>query len=125
VDSPNSSSDNGLPTEAYAPQASRTLTPRQAMALVAGDGTTPTLEIASLLRRRARVLGIIALGSLTVLIAFTAPGLMWWYWQLLVIYAVVWLAIAAATFRVWSGRPQSLAELRPTHSGGLLSSLAR
>jgi hypothetical protein len=82
------------------------------MALVAGDGTTPTLEIASLLRRRARVLGIIALGSLTVLIAVTAPGLMWWYWQLLVIYAVAWLAIAAGTLRAWSRRPQSLAELR-------------
>jgi hypothetical protein len=83
-----------------------------ALAVVAGDGTTSAQELAALLRRRARVLGIIALCGMTVLIAFTAPGILWWYWQLLVIYAVAWLAIAAGTLRAWSGRPQSLTELR-------------
>ncbi len=82
------------------------------MALVAGDGNTSAQEVAELLRRRAKVLGIIALCGITVLIAVTAPGILWWYWQLLVIYAVAWLAIAAGTLRAWSRRPQSLAELR-------------
>ncbi len=61
MDSRNSSPENGPTTEAYVPEATRTVTPRQALALVATDDITSTVGVANLLRRRFKVLGALPL----------------------------------------------------------------
>jgi Protein kinase domain len=113
VDPVNSSSLSGQLTDAYAPEASRTVTPRQAIALVAGDGSSTTLEIAGLLRRRLRILGVIASCSLVLLAAFVLPeslGNAWW--QLWAILGAGLLVSVTTTILVWSRLPLSLRMLR-------------
>jgi hypothetical protein len=102
--------------------ASRTVTPRQALDPVAADGTTPDLELVGLLRRRLRVLGIIATGAMAVLAVANIPVFLGSWWQFAVILATGLLLAVAFTLFVWSRVPLSLRGLRALEMAALLVS---